>query len=47
MNVELILFRGCGMGNAGMIKDLALPVKGEVENLYLVLGALKMTANPI
>ena len=29
-----------GMGNAGMIKDLAYQLKNEVENLYLVLGAL-------
>ncbi len=29
-----------GIGNAGMIKDLAYQLKGEVENLYLVLGAL-------
>jgi alanyl-tRNA synthetase len=28
------------MGNVGMIKDLAYQLKGEVENLYLVMGAL-------
>ena len=29
-----------GMGNAGMVKDLAYQLKGEVENLFLVLGAV-------
>ena len=29
-----------GMGNAAMVKDLAYQLKGEVENLFLVIGAV-------
>jgi alanyl-tRNA synthetase len=29
-----------GMGNLGMIKDLAFQLKGEVENMFLVIGAV-------
>ena len=40
MNGINVISGQVGMGNAGMVKDLAYQLKGEVENLFLVIGAV-------